>query len=133
MWPLKPISHTFVGITITSQHLTCTWVANSVLKTYEQHPFHNYEVMQGVLYNPSALQSMIRAFLHAHNLANAYAVIALEDCGNYTAEQIMQYQLLALAVPLHCIMITVSPENDDRAAHAISLYNLGKQIYENAR
>lgn len=152
MWPLHPLTNQVIGITITQNYLVCSWVEeiSSVLhlKGYTKQPFLKHEVIDGVLYNFAAVTAHIQKFINRYSLNHAHAIIDVEKSTNLlTKELIMQYQLLALRIPVHCIMIT-SYINKDRkpsgnalcheptfhilepneADYIIDLYTIGKKL-----
>jgi len=111
MWPLHAISEAIVGIDIHSSYIRCSWIQETTsqynLKACTQQPLLHYEVIDLVLYNSSHIKQCIIKFLHQHQLRNAYAVLACDTIQHSLPREIlMQYQLVALCVPLNCIMIT---------------------------
>lgn len=145
MWPLYPLSDVIIGITITSNYTSCSWVeqqdSHFYLKAYTKQPHQEYEIMNSVIYNSSKIKKTLQQFLHTYNIHNAYAVLAIEHALP-DMRIIMQYQLLSINIPLNCIMIishdtinqmhysyTLSNSCDitkDEALYNIGLYILGK-------
>lgn len=74
MWPLPPINDKHLYITLHQDHLSCYWVTsqdNTAFIEAHQHydiPFLSPDVM----YNQTAIQRMINAFITEHNLAYCY-------------------------------------------------------------
>ena len=158
MWPLYPLSCEIIGVTITSSYISCSWVqqvaSDYMFKAYIKKSHEDYEVVQGALYNSSKIKKTLQQFLHTYNLHNAYAVLAIENMQGKNpssfltmpgTEIIMQYQLLAISIPLNCIMIvphnTVAHTTEhsytlsnscaiakDEALYNIDLYMLGKKL-----
>lgn len=111
MWPLYQLSHEIIGITITSTYLSCSWIqkitSEYFLKAYSKQLNIQHEVIDFVMYNPSKIKYFLEQFLHSNNIYNAYAIFAVENSHDVVQKHIiMQYQLLALSIPLNCIMVT---------------------------
>lgn len=111
MWPLYPLSEEIVTIIATSKFLSCSWIEQTPsqynLKAYARYPIAQHEIINSIIFNSSYIKRHITEFLNEHGLYHAFAGIACEeDQKTLPPEVIMQYQLLAMSIPLNCIIIT---------------------------
>jgi hypothetical protein len=117
MWSFPKYRNEFVAIIIQPTAITCSWITPSArnnalyqLRAYQHTPLAHGTIINGILFNPTALQKTIRHFIHTHGLEHAF--VACSSRGS--------------AIPELCIDLpTASPKHID-----FPLQRLNKLIWD---
>jgi len=87
MWPLPRRSNEIVAITFTPDRLQCGWIKTSrtkapfTLMAYQNHIFHDFELLENIIFNPGVIRTLIRNFLTRNKITNASMVFSLHGPG----------------------------------------------------
>ena len=86
MWYRKTLHINTVSVVITPTTIACVWIEQSTLKpsvlrcnalnvqSLRQYTWHN-----GLLYNPTEIQTILKKFIAKHSIKNPFVAIALID------------------------------------------------------
>lgn len=86
MWPWRQRTHPVMTITLDDTSLKCSWIeqrvnsATYVIRAHQHTPLDPIAVASR-MYHPTLLQHQIQSFIAAHQLQNAYVLMAVAGQG----------------------------------------------------
>ena len=88
MWPIPTLDHNVVTISVSCDNLVLCTITKNIhtatplhITAYERHELHNLELEKLILFNPTKIKNIIKAFLHTHQKENAFITISLAGSG----------------------------------------------------
>jgi len=85
MWLLPSFQHSLITFSFSTQSLICTWLTKQKnnnrlsLQAYEKYLFDSYEILNGMLYNPTCIARLITQFLKKNNQHDAFVAFTLSN------------------------------------------------------
>jgi len=83
MWPIPALEHKFVSVLFFPDALVCCWIDKNardkipMIRAYKRYSLDNFELLNGMIFNPTIIKKYINTFLHEYNLHDAFVVFSL--------------------------------------------------------